>query len=245
MKAYVRLEIRRMWRSPSFLVYTVLIPLTFYLLFTNIGALAGQAKNVAGIYAMISIGAYSTIGTLLNYGATLVNDRSVGWLRQLRFTPIPPTTVVYGKALTGVLLALPPVLVLCLAAALINGVRLGAVQWLVIILLLWLGSAPFALLGIALGYVCRTQSAQAVNFPVYFGMAAIGGLWFPLAMFPSWLREIGRLTPAHAYADLSWRVASIGENALVQDLIVLTVWAALFAFFGARVYRRSAARLGS
>jgi ABC-2 type transport system permease protein len=241
----MRLELRRMWRSPSFLIYTVLLPLAFYLLITNVAALAGQAKQVAGTYAMISIGAYSTIGALLNYGATLGNDRAMGWLRQLRLTPIAPNAVVYGKALTGMVLALPPVIVLCLAAMIINDIRLAAGQWLAIVLLLWLCSAPFSLLGIALGYAARTQSAQAINFLVYFGMAAIGGLWFPLQAFPPWLQGVGRLTPAHAYADLSWRVAAIGENTLARDLVVLGAWFGLFWMFAAYAYRRSAARLSS
>ena len=153
--------------------------------------------------------------------------------------------MVSGKVATGTLLALPPILVLCLSAAIINQVRLHPAQWLAVILLLWVGSIPFAVLGIGLGYACRSETAQAVNFLVYFGMAAIGGLWFPLSVFPAWLQTVGRLTPAHAYADLSRRVASMHDSAIPTDLATLGAWFLLFSLFAAYAYRRSSARRGS
>jgi len=245
MKGYVRLELRRMWRSPSFLLYTVFLPLAFYLLFTNVTSLSQQDRRLASLYVMISIGAYSAIGAGLNYGATLINDRSTGWLRQLRLTPIRPAAVVSGKVATGTLLGLPPIVVLCLSAAVINQVRLGPAQWLAVVVLLWVGSIPFAVLGIGLGYACRSETAQAVNFLIYFGMAAMGGLWFPLSILPAWLQAVGRLTPAHAYADLSRRVASMHDSTIPTDLATLGAWFLVFGLFAAHAYRRSSARRGS
>lgn len=242
MPGYLRLELRRTLRTPGFLIFTVAMPLVMYLIFTNIGAISGQSSGKAAIYTMISVGGFGAIGALLNYGATVVSDRTSGWLRQLRLVPLSPASVVLGKGLTGMLLALPPVAALCTAAVIINHVSLTATQWLALIPLMWLGSTPFVLLGLGVGYLCSAQTIQPANFISYFGLSLLGGLWLPLRAFPTWLQHFGKLTPTHAYADLSWRMVAFSDNPLSTDVLVMAGWCAAFAVFAAWAYRRSAAR---
>ncbi|MEV0001579.1 ABC transporter permease [Micromonospora sp. NPDC050980] len=243
MMGYLRLELRRTLRAPGFLIFTIVMPLVMYLIFTNLGAVTGQGDaGDAALYAMISIGGFGAIGALLNYGSSIVADRSSGWLRHLRLTPLSPLRVVLGKALTGMLLALPPVVALCVAAATVNGVRLHPAQWFAIVPMLWLGSAPFVLLGLGIGYLCTAQTVQPANFLAYFGFSLLGGLWLPLPTFPDWLRVIGRLTPTHGYADLPLRVVDFNDSPTTVDVLVLGGWFAVFAVFAVYAYRRSAAR---
>nr|BFE66325.1 ABC transporter permease [Dactylosporangium thailandense] len=242
MLPYIRLELRRLIRTPGLLIFTVLMPLLSYVLFTNISTVTGQDKSIAAVYTMVSMAGYGAIGGLLNYASGLVIDRSVGWLRQLRLTPLPPVKVVLGKGLAAMAAGLPPVLALCLAAVLINGVRLDAWRWLAILPLLWAGALPFALLGLGLGYLATSQTAQPLNLLVYLGMSILGGLWLPLSIMPSWVAAIGRLLPTYAYADMSWRVAFGGAPSL-GDVVTLLVW--LVAFTGLAIfgYRRSVRRI--
>lgn len=243
MIGYLRLELRRTLRAPGFLIFTIIMPLVMYLIFTNLGKVTGEEHaDDAALYAMISIGGFGAIGALLNYGASIVTDRSSGWLRHLRLTPLSPLRVVLGKALTGMLLALPPVIALCVAAAGINGVRLSAGQWLAIVPMLWLGSAPFVLLGLGIGYLCTAQTVQPANFLAYFGFSLLGGLWLPLRTFPDWLRTIGALTPTHGYADLPLRVVDFNDRPATSDALVLGGWFVVFAAFAVFAYRRSASR---
>jgi ABC-2 type transport system permease protein len=240
MTGYVRLELRRMLRTPAFLIFTVVMPLVMYLVFTNLGTLTGQSHQQAALYAMVSVGGYGAIGALLNYSSGVVGDRTIGWLRQLRLTPLSPAKVVLGKSLTGMVLALPPIVVMCAAAALVNGVRLPATQWVTVVALLWAGATPFVLLGLGIGYLCTTQTVQPANFLAYFGMSLVGGLWLPLAVFPHALRTVGGLMPTHAYADLAWRVV-FGSPASTGDVVILGAWLVAFVGFAVFAYRRSAA----
>jgi ABC-2 type transport system permease protein len=242
MVGYLKLELRRMLRTPGFLVFTIVMPLVMYLVFTNIGSVTGQQSKEAALYAMISVGGFGAIGALLNYGASVVSDRASGWLRHLRLTPLSPMSVVLGKGLTGMILALPPVVALCLAAVLINGVELAPHQWLEIVPMLWLGSAPFVLLGLGIGYLCSAQTVQPANFLAYFGFSLLGGLWLPLQTFPHWLQGLGKLTPTHGYADMSWRVVLFNDSSVSTDLLVLGFWFVLFTAFAVFAYRRSAIR---
>ncbi|WP_432976169.1 ABC transporter permease [Dactylosporangium sp. CA-233914] len=238
MLPYVRLELRRLARTPGLLIFAVVMPLLSYLLFTNLNTITGQDKGTAATYTMVSMAGYGAIGALLNYASGLVVDRSIGWLRQLRLTPLPPVKVVLGKGLAAMAAALLPVLALCGAAVLVNGVQLRAGQWLAILPLLWLGSLPFALLGIGMGYLATAQTAQPLNFLVYFGLSIAGGLWLPLDVMPDWLASAGRLLPTHAYADMSWRVA-FGGAPSVTDVVTLAGWMAAFAGLAVLGFRRS------
>jgi ABC-2 type transport system permease protein len=241
MTGYLWLELRRMLRTPGFLIFTLVMPLVMYLVFTNLGGLTGQDHRVAARYAMVSVGGYGAIGALLNYASGVVGDRSIGWLRQLRLTPLSPLKVITGKAITGMVLALPPIAALCLAAVMINGVRLTAGQWLLVVPALWLGAAPFVLLGLGIGYLCSAQTVQPANFLAYFGFSLLGGLWLPIQTFPHWMRAIGRLMPTHAYATMSWDVV-FSSRPSMADLAPLAGWLAVFAVFAVFAYRRSAAK---
>jgi ABC-2 type transport system permease protein len=242
MTGYVRLELRRFRRTPGFLVFTVLMPLLSYLVFTNISGLTGQTKAGAATYTMVTMAGYGAIGALLNYASGVVEDRSIGWLRQLRLTPLSPVRVVYGKAITGMVLALPPVVALCVAAVAVNGVHLRATQWLVIVPLLWLGAVPFVLLGLAIGFLSSRTTAQPLTLLVYLGLSVVGGLWLPLAALPAPVAAVGRLLPTHAYADLSVRVA-FGAPPSVGDVVLLGAWLAVFTVLAVIGYRRSVRRV--
>jgi ABC-2 type transport system permease protein len=241
MTGYLRLELRRMLRTPGFFIFTLVMPLVMYLVFTNLGSLTGQGRHDGARYAMVSVGGYGAIGALLNYASGVVGDRSLGWLRQLRLTPLSPLKVVVAKAIAGLVLALPPVAALCLAAVVINGVRLTAAQWLTLVPALWLGAAPFVLLGLGIGYLCTAQTVQPANFLAYFGFSLLGGLWLPIETFPHWMRAIGRLMPTHAYAAVSWSVV-FSFRPSMADVAPLGGWLVVFAAFAVYAYRRSAAK---
>jgi len=238
VRAYVRLELRRLARMPGLLIFAVLMPLLSYLLFTNIDGLTGQERDVAATYTMVSMAGYGAIGALLNYASGVVVDRSIGWMRQLRLTPLSPVRVVVGKGLAAMVTAIVPVVALCVAAAVVNDVRLGAGQWLAIVPLLWFGALPFALLGLGMGYLATAQTVQPLNLLVYLGMSIVGGLWLPLDALPGWVAAVGRWLPTHAYADMSWQVA-FGGAPTVTDVLTLAGWMVAFTALAVAGFRRS------
>lgn len=238
MFAYVRLELRRLARMPGLLIFAVLMPLLSYLLFTNLHGLTGQDQDIAATYTMISMAGYGAIGALLNYASGVVVDRSIGWMRQLRLTPLHPVRVVVGKGLAAMATAIVPVVALCGAAFAINGVRLDAGQWLAIVPLLWFGALPFALLGLGMGYLATAQTVQPLNLLVYLGMSVVGGLWLPLDAMPGWVAVVGEWLPTHAYADMSWQVA-FGGAPSGTDLLTLGGWLIAFAGLAVFGFRRS------
>ncbi|MFE4615031.1 ABC transporter permease [Streptomyces sp. NPDC056747] len=233
--AYVSLEVRRTLRDTGFAISTIGVPVMMYLLFTNLGTDDSAYKAAA----MVGMAAYGALGAALSLGTGVAEDKSTGWLRQLRVTPMTPRQVVTGRALTGSVVVLPAITGVLLAGGLANGVRMEAWQWATVALTLWLGSLPFTLLGIGNGYRLSAQTTGVVNVACNLGLAVVGGLWFPTVLFPSWLRTISEFTPTNRFAELGVAVTE-GTAPGAAALAVLAVWAALFGVYAAASYRRSA-----
>lgn len=241
MYAYVVLEIRRTLRDGSFLAFGTGMPVLMYLLFTNIGN-DGGADVSWKAYSMTGMAAYGALGSAMSIGTGIASDKSLGWLRQLRITPLDPAHVVAGRAISGSVTVLPAIVSVLLAGALVNGIRLALWQWALLALLLWVGTLPFTLLGIGNGYRLTPQGTGVVNVACMTGFAVVGGLWFPLDTLPSWLRSAGVGTPAHGFADLGWTTVA-GQAPDLVSVAVLAGWTALFGGYAVVSYRRSARTL--
>ncbi|MFJ9818130.1 ABC transporter permease [Streptomyces sp. NPDC101151] len=235
MLAYIRLEVRRTLRDTGFVIGGVAMPVMMYLLFTNLGENDGAWKTAS----MVGMAAYGAVGSALNTGGAVAEDRATGWLRQLRVTPMTPREVVTGRALTGAVTVLPAIVAVLAAGGLVNGVRLAAWQWAAITLLLWLGSLPFTLLGLGNGYRLTGPSTGVVNMVCNLGLAVLGGLWFPVALFPHWLRAVSDWTPTLRFAQLGTSVAQ-GHRPALGAIIVLAFWLLVFGSYAVLSYRRRA-----
>src|SRR5690625_7770823 len=71
------------------------------------------------------------------------------------------------------------------------------------LVILWLSSFSFSVLGILISYGMNTTIVNVLGILVVFPLAIIGGLWWPLEMMPSW-------------------IVSIGENLLTNKLLILS-----------------------
>ncbi|MFC3576580.1 ABC transporter permease [Streptomyces yaanensis] len=234
MLDYLLLEIRRTLRDAGFVIGGIAMPVMMYLLFTNIGENDGSWKTAS----MVGMAAYGAVGSALNTGGGVAEDRATGWLRQLRVTPMTPRQVVVGRALTGSVTVLPAIVAVLAAGALVNGVRLAAWQWAAIALLLWLGSLPFTLLGLGNGYRLTAQTTGVANMVCNLGLSVLGGLWFPIALFPGWLRSVSAYTPTHRFAQLGTSVAD-GHAPAPGAVLVLTAWLLAFGSYAVLSYRRT------
>ncbi|WP_107093671.1 MULTISPECIES: ABC transporter permease [unclassified Streptomyces] len=237
MTAYVRLEVRRTLRDTGFVVFGIGMPVLMYLLFTNLGTDGGAGEWKTA--SMVAMAAYGALGAALSTGNGVAEDKGIGWLRQLRVTPMTPRQVVAGRALTGSVIVLPALAAVLAAGAFVNGVRLEAWQWAAVTLVLWLGALPFTLLGIGNGYRLTAQTTGVVNVGCSLALSVVGGLWFPVELFPDWLSSLSGFTPTRRFAEIGQSLAA-GAAPGPAAVAVLAVWALLFGSYAVLSYRRSA-----
>ncbi|PBC64085.1 ABC transporter [Streptomyces sp. Tue6028] len=236
MLDYLRLEVRRTLRDTGFVIGGIAMPVMMYLLFTNLG---GGDDGEWKTASMVGMAAYGAVGSALNTGGGVAEDKVIGWLRQLRVTPMTPREVVVGRTLTGSVTVLPAITAVLAAGGLVNGVRLHLWQWAAIAVLLWLGSVPFTLLGLGNGYRLTAQTTGVANMVCNLGLSVVGGLWFPLELFPGWLRSLAVYTPTNRFAQLGVSVAD-GHAPAAGGVAVLTAWLLAFGSYAVFAYRRSA-----
>lgn len=233
---YLGIEVLRMLRMPGYTITSIAIPLIMYLIFSRIGV-SDADREGAAVYMLISMAAYGAVTAAFSAGSLVVQDRSIGWLRQLRITPLRPVPAIIGRGLAAMVVALPAIVVVCAVGGAMNGVGLSASQWSEILLVLGLGSAPFAVLGMGIGYLVTAQTAQPVGVAATLGLSLLGGLWFPSTLLPSVLQTIGSYTPTNAYGDLAREIA-FGDPLPIGKLVILLCWLALSVALAIVGYRR-------
>ncbi|WP_037575690.1 ABC transporter permease [Phaeacidiphilus oryzae] len=249
MTAYqLRLESLRMLRDPRYLALALLAPIGFYLLFATLfggedPARPGALKGTVEI--MVAMAAYGAVwGALSATGPRIAQERTGGWLEQLRAMPVTARQVMTAKLAAGMAVALPAIGLVCATAAVVKGVRLSAAEWVAVLGAMWLGSLPFAVLGVAIGYLVGADAAFPLSYGLYMAMSAMGGLWVPPARLPSSFVHVASALPTYRLADLGWRIAA-GHPPTALDAGVLAAWTAGLGLLAALAYRHRPRRVSA
>lgn len=240
---YALMSTRLAFRNTRFLVVTVALPLMLFLLYANLykGQDAGNGLSVVA-YLMVSMASFGCIGAAINTGARIAIERQVGWNRQLRLTALPGHSYLVAKAIVSMLVTLPALLLVFLAGATIGGVQLNLSQWLGTGLAVWLGLIPFAVLGLVIGFAGTVDTVQPISMITYLGLSILGGLWFPIEMFPAFLQDVAKVMPSYWLADLGRSVLA-GDGVPVNAVLVLAAWTVVLGVVGVLSYRRSGAKV--
>jgi ABC-2 type transport system permease protein len=240
MTALLAFQLRRVGRNKQYLFFTVLLPAMFTIVFTKIMgtqfAGAAQYQDVAGAI-MVSMMAYGALGAALGATIRISFDRASGWLRQLRVTPVPQTHVFAVDVIVGALLTLPSLVVVALVGRFVNGVQMGSDTWISLVAVLWAGSITFVALGLLIGLSLEEKAAGGAIGIVGTILAALGGLWWPVQMFPSYMQTLAHAMPSYWYAELGRGVAA-GAAPSGTAVLALAAYTSVFALLAVAVGRR-------
>jgi ABC-2 type transport system permease protein len=228
-------EISRLRRNKRYLIFTVALPVMFYLIFGKTTS-TGYGVSFKAFYmvGMASFGAFS--GAFNNNALRISQERKDGWIRQLRLTPLPAYSYVVGKILTSMVTTVPSIVIVFLLGRFYGGVQLPVWKFLVCAIAIWIGTLIFAALAVACGYKLAPDSVQPAVLVVFFFFSIFGGLWFPLS---GALRKFGEFTPTYQIVKISTDVIGQGSAALV-NVIGLVAWFAIFVVLATLAVRSTA-----
>src|SRR6476660_7237610 len=128
---------------------------------------------------MVGLAAFGTMNSVISCGARIALDRSLGWTRQLRLTPLAPRSYLATKILVSYTTALITIATLAVAGTVL-GVRLSATDWVGTVGLLLVGLLPFAALGILFGHLLGVDAVGSAVGGTTALLAFLGGVWFPI-----------------------------------------------------------------
>lgn len=237
---WARAEIRRAYRNRKAAVFSLAMPVLFYVFFSSMGD--GDMGGLAyAAYLMVGMATFGALGAVFGISGRISAERTSGWNRQLRLTGLSPGAYLLGKTLAGYAVAVPPILVIFTLGATGHGVRMPAERWALVLLSLALALLPIAAMGIWVGYTADAGNSSVIGGGVYALMSLLGGLWVPADAFPRWLADLTQALPIY------W-VAAAGRAVLAGGWLgwhgtaVLVTWTAVLALLAARAFRRDTAR---
>jgi ABC-2 type transport system permease protein len=235
---HVHYELLRALRSWRTLFLSFALPLVVYCAVTPSSRHTMPDGIPFPLYFMTGMAAYGAMWGSINPGARIARDRSKGWVRALRITPLRVQTEIVAKVLTAYLIALLTLALLYLAGALF-GVRLDAAQWFEMTGLLLVGLAPFVAAGVAPGHVVSVEALPAALGGFVVLLALLGGAFGQL--FPSGVMlTIVKLLPSYWLVHAGRAVVGSGSWP-AEGWIVVAVWTLCLTPLAAIAYRHDTA----
>jgi ABC-2 type transport system permease protein len=242
--AYLRFELMRTLRNRRVLIFSLGFPIVLYLLIAgpnrNEHNLAGSGIS-APLYFMIGLASFGAMNAVLSSGGRIAAERSVGWNRQLRITPLTTRQYFRAKIATGYLLALLALLALY-AAGLALGVHIRGDRWVAMTCLILVGLVPFAALGILIGHLLTADSVGPAIGGITALFAFLGGSWFPITG-GGFLEHLAKLLPSYWVVQASRAGLGAPHPWGSQGWSVIVVWSVALAVLATRAYRRDTQRV--
>jgi ABC-2 type transport system permease protein len=220
--AMIRLELQRILRNRQFLIFSLIFPVGFYMLYTRLYPASGRYEGTNwAAYYMISMSAFGAIAMMLNTTGTRVAiEREAGWPLYLVASPLTALGYVSAKIVVALVTTLLGIAIVFLVAVGFNHVTLPLHTWITVGAELWLGSIPFAAIGLFLAYALGPSSVGLGVTIVYLAGSFLGGLWIPLRVLPSTLRAIAHTLPTYHDAALAWTTLQGGKFSWVHPLVL-------------------------
>lgn len=232
--------LRAVFREPAALFFSVLLPVLLFALFASLyGDQPAQDGVPAAARMLATYGTFATVSVmLLNPGIAVAEDRTRGWLTMKKVSAAPVSTTVMAKVLAALPYALASVLALSAISLLVAGPVLDLGSWLRLVGVLLLGSLPFALFGLALGFVASSNGTTAILNAVLFPMVVASGLWIPIEFLPGFVQGIAPFLPTYHLAQLALaQLTGAGGLGHLVALLATTVVAGAVAGLGYRNLR--------
>lgn len=224
--AQLQFDFRRLvLRNTSFQLFTVLMPVGFYLLFTKVlitGTLGEKAQFAVGYLGNMIV--YSgLLNALFGLATLLLHDRERGLVRWLQLTPNGICSYYVSVGLVTFAMNLIAVLVLSGVVVAVNHVQLTLGQGLGLTGGALIGQLPLLSLGVLLSFIDRAETLSALANLIVFPLAIISGLWWPLGVLPQWVQVIGKVTPTYQLNQLLGALMLHGKLNL-SSLTGLMLW---------------------
>ena len=243
--AQARLETVLLLRNGEQVLLTLVIPLVLLLVLAgtdvvDVSAGTGADRTATAVAGVLTVAVMSTAFTGLAIATGF--ERRYGVLRRLAVTPLPRSALLLGKASSVLLLELVQVL-LVVGVGLLLGWS-GSASWVGVLLIVLVGTAAFAGLGLLMAGTIRAEATLAAANLVYIVLLLAGAAVIPVDRYPDAVQQVLALLPSGALGEgLRTAVVDAGNVAVDAGGVawgpvgVLAVWAVAGLALAARFFR--------
>lgn len=221
MRSLMKVELILMKRQAAYYLLSIGLPSVFYLIFS--GMMSGSATPTLVLQTyLFSMTVFSIMSSaFFSIPSTLQSDKTNNWQKILQHSPVSMIEYYISKLFSALLTFLLSIVVVFSIGHFVRGVNLPAMDWLIIALIILFGSLVFIAMGVLVSLLPSAQLMSVVGNIAYMALAVLGGLWFPLTMFPKWLQPIGKLTPSYQLMQIVSSYLEHREFNAIAALVVL------------------------
>jgi ABC-2 type transport system permease protein len=228
----LKLEIRRLTRNRRTVIISIVVPVVFFLLFGLNRAydsqrLVGGHGNVSA-FVMISLALYGAVLATSFGGAMVSMERSQGWSRQLRLTPLSPAAYISMKVLTALVLGFCSVAAVYIAGIVTHKASMPLGLWIGTAFSVWIGSLLFAAFGLFLGYLLPAENVLQLLGLILALLSFAGGLFIPISQFAVGVQDVAKWTPLYGLNQLV-HTPLLGNGVDWTWVVNVLAWLAIFA----------------
>jgi ABC-type polysaccharide/polyol phosphate export systems, permease component len=231
-------------RSPEIIGFSVMQPVMFVLLFTQVygGAVQVQGSDytnylIAGIFGQTIV-----FGALIS-GLYMAEDLKEGIIDRFRTLPMAPSAILVARTLSDLIVAACSTIVMMIAGFIV-GWRFndGMGNFLLGIVILLVSAWCFSWVTLLLGIlVSKPQAVSSAGQVVLFPAAFASNAFVPTETMPDWLRVIAEWNPLSALVQAvrslfgNLGTAAVPDVWALQNPVAATVisWVVLLAIFPA------------
>ncbi|AJT40488.1 ABC transporter permease [Psychromicrobium lacuslunae] len=240
------IEMKRRLRNRRNVIFAMVLPVAMFLIIglqvkdtpldpSHPISAGGQSVSA---YIMLSMAVYGCMITATSAGGAVAIERSMGWSRQLRLTPLSPAANIAVKIVGALVLGAIAIAAVYIAGYAI-GVRMDVGIWVIGALAALLGSLVFTALGLLVGYLVPSENVMQFMGPAIAFLALFGGLFFPL---DGWMKNVGVWTPTYGIGEIA-RSPLTGADFNWLALANVALWLVIFAAGAALAFRRDTRRV--
>ena len=220
MTSLMKVELILMKRQAAYYLLSIGLPSVFYLIFSGVMS-SDTPTSVLRLY-LFSMTVFSIMSSaFFSIPSSLQSDKTNNWQKMIQHSPVSMVEYYISKLFSALLTFLLSIVVVFSVGHFVRGVSLPAMDWLIIALIILFGSLVFIAMGVLVSLLPSAQLMSVVGNIAYMALAVLGGLWFPLSMFPAWLRSIGKLMPSYQLMQVVSSYLEHREFNAIAALIVL------------------------
>jgi ABC-2 type transport system permease protein len=240
----LRLEVRRLLRNPRTMILAIAMPVIFFQAFGRNSAYVHQSAGRGNVtaFAMISVALFGAVFATATGGAMVSIERTLGWSRQLRVTPLSPVAYIAIKMLTSLSLAAGAVGAVYFFGAATGSAWMPADLWIITGVCVWIGSLLFSALGLFIGYLLPSENVTQIISVLLMVCSFAGGLFIPVSHFPHTYATVARFTPLYGLNELV-HFPLVGRHFEWVWALNLAVWLGVFVLGAVWQFRRDTARV--
>lgn len=228
-------------RIPTALVFSILQPIMFVLLFRYVFGSGAIPVDIPGGYVnylvpgiIVQTTIFGAVGTAIG----LAEDLQRGLIERFRALPMSRMAVLAGRTVSDLGRNILVLLILTVVGLLVGfrphgGVVNYVAACLITLLFAYCLSWGFAYVGLS---APNSEAAQAMTFPLIFPLTFVSGIFVPISQMPGWLQAFATYQPV-SEVTTAVRYLMDGSNSLLpspgNSIWVSIVWSlGLIAILG-------------